>query len=224
VGQNTYEEVDLITRGGNYGWNIMEGKHCFPPPFTGCNTNGLILPIAEYDHGEGVSVTGGYVYRGSQINQLRGTYVFGDYGSGRIWGLKETSSNTWERTLLLDTDLNISSFGEDEAGEVYVIDLNGGVYRCDKHGPNGVCKSWRAPPCSGRVPTPVFAGEDTRATADAITIICSAHRVNQMAQRPFSDVTVPAARTADGMPSPARARRPLAVCGLQVLRSAWLGG
>ena len=129
VGQGNYEEADLITRGGNYGWNIMEGMHCYPPSTASCDMSGLTFPIAEYSHAEGNSITGGYVYRGAAIPGLRGTYVFGDFGSGRIWGLTEKPPGTWTRTELLDTDLSISSFGQDASGEIYVVGYGGGVYR-----------------------------------------------------------------------------------------------
>ena len=132
VGQDSFEEVDLATKGGNYGWNIMEGLHCYPPPATGCNTSGLELPIAEYSHSEGNSITGGYVYRGALRPELRGTYMFGDFGSGRIWRLTESTSGTWTRSLLLDTQLNISSLGQDAAGEILVVDYGGGVSRLRK--------------------------------------------------------------------------------------------
>ncbi len=131
VGQDKFEEIDLIQRGGNFGWNIMEGMHCFNPP-SGCNMAGLVLPIAEYDHSEGIAVIGGYVYRGIAIPQLVGTYLFGDFGSGRIWGLQETSPNTWTRALLLSTGLNISSFGQDQAGELYVVDYSGTIFRLQR--------------------------------------------------------------------------------------------
>ncbi len=133
VGQDRWEEVDLIEKGGNYGWNVMEGVHCFRPP-TGCRTEGLELPIAEYDHSRGCSITGGYVYRGTRIPGLIGRYVFGDFCSGRIWALTPLApdawrADEWRMDELLDTPLNISSFGEDEAGELYVLDLNGAIYR-----------------------------------------------------------------------------------------------
>lgn len=128
VGQNRWEEVDLIEKGGNYGWNIMEGAHCFRPP-TGCNTTGLKLPIAEYDHSLGCSITGGYVYRGKQYADLVGRYFFGDFCSGRLWALTETASGSWTMTELLQTGLSISSFGEDQEGELYIVDYNGSIYR-----------------------------------------------------------------------------------------------
>ncbi len=128
VGQDRFEEIDLIVRGGNFGWNVMEGAHCFNPS-SGCNMAGLILPIAEYDHTEGDAVIGGYVYRGTAIPQLVGAYLMGDFGSGRIWILQETSPGTFTRSLQLMTGRSISSFGQDLAGEVYVVDYSGSVLR-----------------------------------------------------------------------------------------------
>jgi len=128
VGQNAFEEVDIIERGGNYGWNIMEGAHCFSPS-TGCTTTGLLLPINEYDHSLGIAVTGGYVYRGRQFPDLIGTYLFADFGSSRIWGLTETNRGTWTRSELLRPGFNISSFGEDEEGEIYVVNYGGSMHR-----------------------------------------------------------------------------------------------
>ncbi len=129
VGQGDFEEVDVITPGGNFGWNIMEGNHCYPPPSDTCDMTGLTLPIAEYSHDEGRSITGGFVYRGPLIAQLRGTYVFGDFVGGNIWGLDEESPGVWTRSLLLATSLSINSFGQDGAGELYVLDYNGAVFR-----------------------------------------------------------------------------------------------
>lgn len=128
VGQNAWEEIDLIERGGNYGWRIMEGAHCFRPQ-TGCDRSGLILPIAEYDREGGCSVTGGHVYRGSRIRELVGRYLFADYCSGRLWALTETASGRWTMGELLATGLRVSSFGEDQDGELYLVDHGGGIYR-----------------------------------------------------------------------------------------------
>ena len=128
VGQDSYEEIDLLQKGGNFGWNTMEGLHCFNPS-SGCNMTGLILPIAEYSHSEGEAVIGGYVYEGSGIPSLVGTYLFGDYLSGTIWGLKETTPGTWTRSQLLSTQRNISSFGQDAAGELYVVDYSGNILK-----------------------------------------------------------------------------------------------
>nr|BAL58732.1 glucose/sorbosone dehydrogenase [Candidatus Acetothermum autotrophicum] len=128
VGQNRLEEIDLIEKGKNYGWRIMEGSQCFDPP-TLCNTLGLELPIAEYDHSLGCSVTGGYVYRGTQFPALIGHYLFGDYCSGRIWSLVQESSGKWTMRQLIDSPFSISSFGEDEQGELYVVHYGGAIYR-----------------------------------------------------------------------------------------------
>jgi glucose/arabinose dehydrogenase len=125
VGQNQFEEIDLLQKGGNFGWSVMEGTHCFNPS-SGCDMNGKILPIADYDHSEGNAVIGGYVYKGSAIPSLSGTYVYGDLSGGKIWGLQETSPGRWTRTTLLSPNLTLSSFGQDERGEVYVIDYSGG--------------------------------------------------------------------------------------------------
>lgn len=127
VGQDNYEEVDIISKGGNYGWNIMEGRHCYPPPTQNCDKTGLTPPIAEYSHSEGEAIIGGYVYRGAAIPGLRGVYVFGDYISGKIWGLRMVSPGIWRRVLLLSSGKFISGFGQDAAGELYVLDYNNGI-------------------------------------------------------------------------------------------------
>ncbi len=128
VGQNKWEEIDIVEKGQNYGWRIMEGAHCYNPS-TNCSTAGLQLPIAEYGHDLGCSITGGYIYRGARIRSLAGRYLFGDYCSGRLWALAEASPGRWTMTQLLSTELRISSFGEDQDGEMYIIDHQGGVYR-----------------------------------------------------------------------------------------------
>jgi glucose/arabinose dehydrogenase len=128
VGQDKWEEIDIVEKGQNYGWRIMEGTHCYNP-LTGCPTAGLQLPIAEYGHDLGCSITGGYVYRGAGIRSLSGRYLFGDFCSGRLWALTETGAGRWTMTQLLSTGFQISSFGEDGDGEIYVIDYRGGVYR-----------------------------------------------------------------------------------------------
>ncbi len=129
VGESSFEEIDLITRGGNFGWNIMEGTHCFNPP-SGCNTSGLVLPITDYGRSEGSTVIGGYVYRGTAIPALAGTYLMGDFGNGNIWSLRLTP-NGWVRTLEIASGRHISSFGQDVAGEVYVVDYAGVILRVD---------------------------------------------------------------------------------------------
>jgi glucose/arabinose dehydrogenase len=128
VGQDNYEEIDILQRGGNFGWNVMEGMHCYHPA-TGCNMSGLILPIAEYDHTEGDAVIGGYVYRGSAIPSLAGAYIFSDNGSGTIWELVEGPAGQWRRTKLLASGRAISSLGQDVAGEIYLVDYSGGVLK-----------------------------------------------------------------------------------------------
>ena len=133
VGQYEWEEVDLIVRGGNYGWRRMEGRHCFQPRIE-CERPGLRLPLLEYGHHGGrCSITGGYVYRGVAHKQFQGFYVFGDYCSGEVFsaGLQggESPSVLDPVHVLLRTGLHISSFGEDETGESYVVDRGGGLYR-----------------------------------------------------------------------------------------------
>ncbi len=125
VGQNTWEEIDIIRKGKNYGWKIMEGNHCFYPS-TNCDQKNLEKPIAEYDHKVGVSVTGGYVYRGKNVPELKGKYIFGDW-KGKLFYL-EKSGDTWKMQDLTvpgkndnDMDVSINSFGEDENGEVYIL-------------------------------------------------------------------------------------------------------
>ncbi len=131
VGQNTYEEVNFQPAGSpggeNYGWVIMEGAHCFQS--SNCDTSGLTLPIFEYDHSQGCSITGGYVYRGRQYPEMSGNYFVSDYCSGIIWRLFHDGSR-WLSDPLLDSDLIISSFGQDVHGEIYALNYwNGGIYR-----------------------------------------------------------------------------------------------
>ncbi|MGK7369187.1 MAG: PQQ-dependent sugar dehydrogenase, partial [Candidatus Halalkalibacterium sp. M3_1C_030] len=127
VGQNQYEEIDIIESGGNYGWNIMEGAHCYNSD--SCDQSGLILPIWEYDHSEGQSITGGYVYRGPSLNGLTGQYIYGDFSSGRIWALDVSDTDDPSNSELIDTDLNISSFGTDANNELYICSFDGNIYR-----------------------------------------------------------------------------------------------
>jgi glucose/arabinose dehydrogenase len=124
VGQARFEEVDIVVRGGNYGWRILEGRRCFEPA-TNCNRIGLKAPLLTYAHTGGrCSVTGGYVYRGRAVRTLASTYLYGDFCTGEIFGRRDGRSS-----VLLDTTLRIASFGEDEAGEVYVVDIAGSVHR-----------------------------------------------------------------------------------------------
>lgn len=128
VGQNAIEEIDFqpaAGRGGeNYGWNILEGTRCYKPS-TGCvPPPGYVPPVAEYTHEAGCSVTGGVVYRGAAFPDLQGIYFYADFCSGRIWGLR--NDNGWQSQELLPSDRGISSFGEDEAGNVYLVDMYSG--------------------------------------------------------------------------------------------------
>jgi hypothetical protein len=125
VGQGAREEIDLVSAGGNYGWRVFEGTNCTNLDPGLCNPANYVAPIGQYGHTGGrCSITGGYVYRGSRGTLPSGTYVFGDYCTGEIFELVNGAPS-----LLLDTSLNISSFGEDEAGEIYVVGLAGTVRR-----------------------------------------------------------------------------------------------
>lgn len=128
VGQGDREEINLIVRGGNYGWNRLEGSLCFSPR-RGCDTEGVIGPVVEYDHTLGCSVTGGYVYRGESIEWLQGAYVYGDFCSGRIWAVRVREGVVLERAQIAHVDVQIASFGEDAEGELYITGFKGGVYR-----------------------------------------------------------------------------------------------
>lgn len=135
VGQDLYEEVDLIYGGHNYGWNKMEGLHCYPPSVTDCDTTGLTMPILEYPHTAGnVSITGGYVYRGKHIVPLDGVYIYGDAGSGRIWGLTYDGSAVTSNVILVDKATpaySIPAFAVDTDNEILPIKWtsNGSVGR-----------------------------------------------------------------------------------------------
>lgn len=138
VGQSDWEEIDFVpfakAAGVNWGWRRYEGTHPYPPGSAAGSTAGLTFPIVEYSHSVGKSVTGGYVYRGSADPALRGVYLYGDFETGKIWGLRREGADgtalvSPENALLLDSDLMLASFGEDEDGELYAVDLNGAVYR-----------------------------------------------------------------------------------------------
>ncbi len=129
VGQFEREEVDLVTRGGNYGWSIKEGSGCFGT--AACDSVGLIDPIYEYAHPEGFAVIGGYVYRGKAIAELDGTYVFGDWGTGIVTGVKRGVDGAIVATTLADTGKSPTSFTEDASGELYFTDAAGGIYRLE---------------------------------------------------------------------------------------------
>jgi hypothetical protein len=137
VGQSQREEIDLVENGKNYGWNIMEGTLCYSPS-TGCNPTGLELPVWEYGHDEGSSVIGGYVYRGSNLTGLNGAYIYGDYGSGKIWGLRFDNITAFTSTLLVDTSLSITSFGLDADAELYFTAFDGKIHRLSQPQPTDV--------------------------------------------------------------------------------------
>jgi glucose/arabinose dehydrogenase len=128
VGQSEVEEIDIIEKGGNYGWNIKEGDQCYEPP-SGCSDEGLIDPIWTYTHDVGNSITGGYVYRGDNLTQLIGKYIYADFGSGRIWALEYDGVNPTNNTQLFDTNLNIASFGVDSQQSLYILAFDGNIYQ-----------------------------------------------------------------------------------------------
>lgn len=125
VGQSNWEEIDIVTNGGNYGWRVMEGNHCNPNINNGNCTPIGIPPITEYAHAAGrCSITGGYVYRGALSTLPLGTYVYADLCTGEIFQL-----SGGVQSVLFDTNMTISSFGEDESGEIYVVELGGSINR-----------------------------------------------------------------------------------------------
>ena len=129
VGQNRWEEIDLIERGGNYGWNVLEGNHCFSPG-DACDRRGLAPPVWEYSlDGEPCSVIGGYVYRGSAIPWLEGGYVYGDFCSGEVFALRYVDGAAAEHRLLADTGHRVMSFGQDLDGELYLLTQKSGIFR-----------------------------------------------------------------------------------------------
>lgn len=130
VGQDAYEEINIIENGKNYGWRVMEGWHCFNPR-NNCDSTGMTGPVWEYGRELGASITGGYVYRGQDVPELQGKYVYADFVTGRIWALTydEGESRVTENMLLEDTDVFISTFGTDEQNELYVGGFNGQIYK-----------------------------------------------------------------------------------------------
>jgi glucose/arabinose dehydrogenase len=133
VGQNLWEEIDFVPAGShgglNFGWNRMEATH----PFKGSPQPEFTAPVTEYPHGAECSVTGGYVYRGAALPAWQGVYFYGDYCSGKIWGLPSPPGPGVQPRLLFETGFKISTFGVDEAGELYVADYSGALYRLEKH-------------------------------------------------------------------------------------------
>lgn len=135
VGLKGWEEINVVVKGGNYGWSIMEGSSCFKKK--ACHATGLIPPLFAYRHEQGrCSITGGYVYRGTSIPALAGAYLYGDYCSGEVFAIRtekggQVAGDPWR---ILKTEARISSFGEDEQGEVYLVDHRGAVYRLGPFG------------------------------------------------------------------------------------------
>jgi glucose/arabinose dehydrogenase len=130
VGQDSWEEADVqragVPGGTNFGWNRMEGSHCYRPP-SGCEDPSLTLPVTDYGHDQGCTVIGGYVYRGMAQPALAGGYVFGDYCSGRVWAIDPSTNAYRTPTLVAETDHQFAAFGEDEAGELYAADIGAGT-------------------------------------------------------------------------------------------------
>lgn len=129
VGQNIWEEINYLPTGSpggaNLGWDLREGAH----PFEGSVPDGvqLVEPVAEYQHPVGCSVTGGYVYRGQALPEFQGVYLYSDFCSGKVWGLLRLPDGSWQNQVLFETGLNVSSFGIDEAGEIYLVDQSNGA-------------------------------------------------------------------------------------------------
>ena len=133
AGQLTWEEVNIIGKGLNYGWNILEGQQCFSPPVD-CDDTDVEPPVATYGRIDGCAIIGGFVYRGDQIPSLTGAYLYGDYCSGKIWALWYDGASITKHQRIIDTDLSITSFGQDLAGNVYILNASNkefpfGVYR-----------------------------------------------------------------------------------------------
>lgn len=126
VGQNAWEEVDTLQTAGNYGWNVMEGNHCYSPG-SGCNTAGLITPVWEYSHSVGNSITGGIVYRGSRVPGLQGKYLVADYGSDKVWALTVEGPSSVQEERLPNVR-SVTAFGTDRNQEVYLCSFDGHIY------------------------------------------------------------------------------------------------
>ena len=128
MGQSSFEEIDLVAGGGNYGWNRLEGTQCFSPR-NSCDRDATVAPIWEYRTSDGCSITGGHVYRGTRIPSLAGAYVYGDYCSGEIWALRYDGHELTDHLQLADTDIRITSFGQDRQGNLYVLSQDSGIFR-----------------------------------------------------------------------------------------------
>lgn len=126
VGQNEFEEVNIISKGGNYGWRLKEGNRCYNPR-KDCDPGGLTAPVHTYPRSEGVSITGGVVYRGARHPGLQGRYLYADYVSGNVWALRAENGVETDNQRLVTNAGTISAFGEDAAGEVYLLDHRGTI-------------------------------------------------------------------------------------------------
>ena len=129
VGQNEYEEVNFQPTdspgGENYGWNVFEADEVFRAPAI----DNTVMPVASYSHSQGCSISGGYVYRGESLPELDGYYLYGDFCNGQVWWLVRDDDGNWHSDILFDTDMEISGFGQDTDGEVYILDHRGGIYK-----------------------------------------------------------------------------------------------
>ncbi|OGO62272.1 MAG: hypothetical protein A2030_03950 [Chloroflexi bacterium RBG_19FT_COMBO_50_10] len=129
VGQDSWEEISYLPAGNpggeNLGWSFYEGSHPYrgSPPLDAV----FVMPVAEYGHDLGNSITGGYVYRGRELPSWQGVYIYGDFSSGRVWGLLHLPDGGWQNAIMYDTNANISSFGLDENGELYLVDYKGNL-------------------------------------------------------------------------------------------------
>jgi glucose/arabinose dehydrogenase len=125
VGQSNIEEVDTVVRGGNYGWNRLEGNSCFQS--SGCSQSGTVAPVATYNHGQGCSITGGVVARGGPVAAIEGAYLYGDFCSGTLWAVSAIDPGT--PVIVAGLDGSIASFGLDDSGVVYVLGFSGPIMR-----------------------------------------------------------------------------------------------
>ena len=202
VGQNDWEEIDFqpaTSAGGeNYGWDVLEAMHCYEdaPPGS-CNqflNGGSTLPVLEYSHSLGCSVTGGYRYRGQLYPQLNGIYFYADYCSGRIWGAMRQENGTWVSQQILQTSLNITTFGEDEAGELYLADQTSGtLYRILGGGPTPT-------PTSTVIPTPTASVSATPSLTPSVTPTSSP--TGTVTSTPTATATATPSATSPLTPSP----------------------
>ena len=179
VGQDQREEINLVEKGKNYGWNIMEGTLTY----SSGSQIGLELPVWEYTHAEGIAVIGGYVYHGSTLGGINSKYIYGDYGSGKIWSIQYNGVNTPVNTLLSDTTLNISSFGVDEHNELYFCSLGGEIYLLRA---NVIPESFSPNPSSSISPNPT---QSTSTPTPTPILPSSPTPIPNPSQSPFSSLS-----------------------------------